>query len=552
MFSVDPTRQIAAFEARGANACALADALTPLLRAHLDLAAERASAADDLPACELLTPNPEALAEFARSDVALIRRNDMAGGLSHLERALEIDPSFAVAGINLAFASYAMGQGERARAGLDAAMRGIDRLSEAQRFAARSFDAELRGDFAASERLRELWVELHPQDPQARQQLATHYAARGNRLREALAQLEALHALGRGFDATLLTIGAYRRALGDIEGAIAAFETYRGQHPEQPAPLQSLAALRLQQGDAAAAERLLRDATALPADGADARIALARFLADQGRFDEATRELDLAQAQTQVPQASSAVLQARISLLRDQGRVREARELVDQVVAAQPNALQLMTRLSMDIHLLEASAPASARAPLLAAIDAAFPGDSAVAASIRAQSRWQLLLETDDRAGFEAAATEFTEAIRRHQRDDFAYVITFTEARLAELAGDVAGAARGYAQALAAARATTTVGVLLTETRMLRFALRAQRLARDWDAAASSDADLERLAPGSPVVLLERARLAHDRGDTARAATLIDRLIAITADGDPDYGLRREAQALRASLPDEG
>jgi len=53
-------------------------------------------------------------------------------------------------------------------------------------------------------------------------------------------------------------------------------------------------------------------------------------------------------------------------------------------------------------------------------------------------------------------------------------------------------------------------------------------------------------------VLLERARLAHDRGDTARAATLIDRLIAITADGDPDYGLRREAQALRASLPDEG
>jgi hypothetical protein len=72
---------------------------------------------------------------------------------------------------------------------------------------------------------------------------------------------------------------------------------------------------------------------------------------------------------------------------------------------------------------------------------------------------------------------------------------------------------RCNAQALAAARATTTVGLLLTETRMLRFALRAQRLARDWDAAASSDADLERLAPGSPVVLLERARLARDLGD---------------------------------------
>lgn len=549
VFSVEPTRQIAVVEARGADACALADALTPLLRQHLDLAAERASAADDLPACELLTPQGEALAEFARSDVALIRRNDMAAGLAHLDRALEIDPAFAVAGINLAFAAYSIGQGERARAGVDAALRGIERLSEAQRFSVRAFDAELRGDFGAAERLRELWVELHPQDPLARQQLAMHYAARGNRLREALAQLEALHRLGRGFDATLLTIGAYRRALGDIDGAIEAFETYRGQHPDQPAPLLSLSDLRLRQGDAAAAERLLRDAAALPAGGTDARVRLVLFLAAQGRFDEATRELDLAQAEALLPQASASALQARIALLRDQGRLREARELVDQVVATQPNALQLITRVSLGIQLLDATAPPAARAPLLEAIDVAFPGDTDVAASMRAQSRWQVLLETDDRGGFEPVAHDFIAAIRRHQRDDFGYVVTFTEARLAELAGDAAGAARRYAEALAAARASTTVGLLLTETRMLRFALRAQRAARDWDAAAASDADLERLAPGAPVVLFERALLARDRGDAASASNLLDRILAITANGDPDHALRREALALRETLP---
>lgn len=548
VFSVEPARQVAVIEARGATPCALADALTPQVRQHLDLAAERASAADDLPACELLTPVEEALAEFARSDVALIRRNDMDAGFGHLERAVALDPAFAVAGLNLAFAAYSIGQGERARAGLDAALRGIDRLSEAQRFAVRAFDAELRGDLAASERLRELWVELHPQDPQARQQLAMHYMARGNRLREALAQLEALHGLGRGFDATLLTIGAYRRALGDFDGAIAAYETYQRQHPDQPAPLLALSELRLRQGDAAAAERLLRDAAALQAGGPQARLRLALFLAQQGRYDEALRELDLAASGSRLPQDASGVLQARISVLRDQGRLREAAALVEEVVATQPNALQAMTRVSLGTLLLEASAPPEARAPLLAAIDAAFPGDSEIAASMRAQSRWLLLLESDDRPGFEAAAAEMVAAIRRFQRDDFGYITTFTEARLAELGGDVMAAARGYAQALAAARATTTVGQLLSETRMLRFALRAQRLARDWDAAEASATDLERLVPGDPPALLELALLARDRGDAARARALLDRILAATAGSDPEFALRREAQALRDAL----
>ncbi|MFN7550536.1 MAG: hypothetical protein ACK5SH_02995, partial [Pseudomonadota bacterium] len=169
-------------------------------------------------------------------------------------------------------------------------------------------------------------------------------------------------------------------------------------------------------------------------------------------------------------------------------------------------------------------------------------------ASMRTQSRWLLLLESDDRAGFEAAAAAMVAVIRRHQRDDFAYIATFTDARLAELAGDTAAAARGYAQALEAARATTTINQMLGESRMLRFTLRAQRLARDWVAAEASAADLERLVPGSPEALLERALLARDRGDGVRAAALVDRILAITDGSDPGFGLRLEAQALRTSL----
>jgi len=548
VFSVDPARRVAVVEARAATPCALADALTPKIRKQLDLVAERAGAADDLPACELLTPVDEALAEFARSDQAIIRRNDLNAGLDHLERALDLDPAFAVAGLDLAFAAYPIGQGERARAGLDAALRGIDRLLDAQRFAARAFDAEFRNDAATAERLRELWVELHPQDPQAREQLAMHYMARGNRLREALVQLEALHRLGRGFDATLLRIGVVRRALGDLDGAIAAYEAYRAQHPEQPDPLYALANLHLRQDDAPAAESLLRDATALPAGGPQARLQLARFLVDQGRFEESLREIDVAQSESRLLEDTSEILRTRISVLRSQGRLREAAALVEQVVATQPNALQAMARLSLGIWLLESSASAEARAPLLAAIDAVFPGDSEIAASMRTQSRWLLLLESDDRAGFEAAAAAMVAVIRRHQRDDFAYIATFTDARLAELAGDTAAAARGYAQALEAARATTTINQMLGESRMLRFTLRAQRLARDWVAAEASAADLERLVPGSPEALLERALLARDRGDGVRAAALVDRILAITDGSDPGFGLRLEAQALRTSL----
>lgn len=548
VYAAEPTRLLAEVGAEGADLYALTDRLTPLIRPHLELAAERASAADDLPVRDLLTPSFEALAEMGRSDVAVFTRNDFEAALVHLERAIEIDPQFAAAGLTLAMSAYLTGQGARARAGIDVAMRGIERLTEPQQFMVRAFDAEMRGDVDAAERLRRAWVDLYPGDPIARQALAAHLAARGNRTAEALEQFEALRELGSGFDWALLQIGTLRRTLGDLDGAARAYDQYRKLHPELAAPLQELAELRVLLGDRAAAESLLRDAAATPGGGVQARLALIDFLVDEGRGTEAEAELAAAEALAAGEQDRLAIGRQRLVLLVEQGRYDEARNVLEQVTLSVPAALRAIERIRLE-SLFATHASAAEIDSLLARIEATYPGDADPARSVRALAQWGLFIEREDRAAFARAAAAVDAQIERNRRDDFRFLSAVSAGRLAELDGDHTAAARHYRSAFDGQRASTSGSAMISEARLLRFLLRAQRKAGDLDAASASASELERRVPAGVGALTERAELALARGDHAGARALAEQALARLQHADPDYPPKQRLEALLASMP---
>jgi hypothetical protein len=551
IYAAEPTRLLAEVRAEGPDLYALVDQLTPLIRSHLDLAAERASAADDLPVRDLMTPSVEALAEFGRSDVAVFTSNDFAASLVHLERALELDPQFASAGLTLAMASYLTGQGERARTGLDAALRGIERLIEPQQFMVRSFDAELRGDIDASERLRRTWVDLYPSDPTARQMLAGHLAARGSRVAEALVHYEALRGLGSGFDWALLQIGTLKRSLGDLEGAARAYEEYRRLHPEQAEPLLRLADLRVRLGERRAAESLLRDAAATPEGGIQARLELAELLADEGRDAEADAEFGTTQALASGDQDQLAIGRQRVGWLIEQGRRVEARAQLEQIVALTPAALQTLERIGLELAFAT-YATGSEHDALQALIRSAFPDDSDPGRSLRAQWHWIIALERDDRPAFASAATALDAMIERHRRDDFRFLARVSAGRLAELDGDHAAAASHFRAALDGLRASANGATMISQARLLRFLLRAQRAAGDLAGASASAAELERLVPAGVGALTERAELALAQGDAETARVLAERALARLQRADPDYPPKQRLTALLESVPAAG
>ncbi len=551
VYQVQPAREVARIAVGGRDVFDLADALTVAIRPHLDLQATRASGADDLPVPELLTDSLEALAEFARSDNAIILNNDMAAALGHVRRAIELDPAFAVAGLNLALVTYLTGDEPAARRGLDVALRALHRLTEQQQLVVRAFDAELRRDFDGSERLLRLAVDLYPENAQARAMLAQQYLARGDRLKDALAQYESIWALGRGYDWALLQIGVLKRALGDTEGTAAAYREYQQLHRNDPKALYAIADERQRAGDFATAEQLLRDAVALTTDRGTAHVQLAQLLAEMGRLEEADAEFERAEASVSGPQERAIVLLTRSALARNSGRHTAAAAFHEESVKAFPELVWPQLRLTYRAETADRIESNDGLARLVDDIELAFPGQDDLASGMRIMLLWEAGMVSGDRPLLGRANAEIAALLQLMRRDDLQFLVATGAARLAYLSGDPAEAAQGFADALASTERRAGGANPVGRHRLLRWLLQAQRDARLFEAARATEQVIEREAPGSGRALLERAKLALAMDEPARARELATRAIDLWRLADPGFPHRLEAERLLAStVPD--
>jgi tetratricopeptide (TPR) repeat protein len=132
-----------------------------------------------------------------------------------------------------------------------------------------------------------------------------------------------------------LLLGALAVAGGDLDGAQAAFERAGGAAVETRRPLQALALVHLQRGDAARAADLLRTVVALaPADVA-ARQLLAQALMAGGHTAEAVQELE--EAVTRAPEDPEVAFALAGAHLRA-GDAAAAERLFAGVAARRPGA----------------------------------------------------------------------------------------------------------------------------------------------------------------------------------------------------------------------
>jgi tetratricopeptide (TPR) repeat protein len=186
----------------------------------------------------------------------------------HFQRAIELDPEFAMAHAKLGVVMSNLGRHEEADQHAEQALRHVDRLSERERLYIEGWYYSRKP--ATMGRAIEAYrraVEMYPDHGSARHNLG-NLLFTTERYDEAIEQLEELRARGMMFPATYEQLAQAYRALDDVESAREVLREFSERNPDDWTTLLALAQIDIDEGNAEPSARGIDRAQALGAPAA--------------------------------------------------------------------------------------------------------------------------------------------------------------------------------------------------------------------------------------------------------------------------------------------
>lgn len=119
----------------------------------------------DMPLEEATTTSFEAWRAFSVASKMMMRNNDFGAAVRQFQRAVEIDPAFAMAHSALGFTYQLMGESALATESIRKAYELRDRVSERERFfITATYDLVVTGNLERALQTCELWIQAYPRD----------------------------------------------------------------------------------------------------------------------------------------------------------------------------------------------------------------------------------------------------------------------------------------------------------------------------------------------------------------------------------------------------
>jgi tetratricopeptide (TPR) repeat protein len=449
------------------------------------------------------TPSLEALKAFTRG-FRLVQAGQYDGAVPHLERAISLDPQFALAHAQLAttYSNLRNLPATKVAAARAYALR--DRATERERFYidTRYYQSFL-GDQYEAERIYRQWAEVYPRD----------YVPRNN-------------------------LGVVSLIVANYDEAVRNYQEARRLNPGASLTPANIAATQFVAGRPVEAKQAAEDAVAITGTQPQARSILVRLACQDGNLPAAVRYADEArQKREELP------LHALYSCMSNRGRLEAARKL-EAELRAQP-ALSASHQLE---HLG------------LFIFTEWWLGDRARARSLVSQATG---LASDAQLPFFFASLIATAGEPARARDVLsalaaewprATVLHSLEAPLARAV--LAINEQRPAEALEALRQTARVGALEADVSFYQGLAHMQAGAHSEAVAAFREALQRRhyragtlMGAGSPaVVQVHLAQALAASGDRTGAREVLDRFIAYSAGADADAPLLLEAKRLLARV----
>lgn len=533
-------------EARGADvveaSSALAEQLAPLVTPP---SADREQRFTRIPLAEAATASIDALEAAVKGLNALHIRRDYAGAQTELGRALEIDPTFALAAVWLH-------QVHRITNNLPAAIEAADRaldleykLDSQTRFAMKANRHALSGDYPTALRVLAMWTEVHPDSFTAWVTLAQNQTVLGE-VDGAAESLRRAQELDPESTYVLRQMATVEQLSGDYRAAAERMRAYLEDAPEDVAARISLGQILTRSGQAEAAMDVFETAELLADDPSTARLNRALVLLREGRFDEAESSLDALQQATSGTAREVDVLKVRFSLLAATGRYRtlleelaENEDRIRQVAA--PNEFwnawaELVLKSRYALEEFDA---------VEAALDRAEAGLGEPFARFMALDRIQLLIHLD--RPLEEVEAQLDRLRFFESQFSFGGVLALVEWGQALTLVYAGETGRGIETMRAARDRFRASGLSLNIEAMEMFDLAlAELLIEDGQLAEARRLldDLLERHPAYAGARWARMQLARELGREDDARDDLDWLLAQWSKGDPDFVRLQEARRL--------
>lgn len=294
----------------------------------------------NLPLERAASPSLAAIQFFAEGR-RISREQGALGAVPALQKALALDPRFALARSNLAVSYYNLNQNALAADSIRQAFELADRQTVRDRLHITTLYYDLgTGDVQKAIESYKRWVELYPRDDIAKGNLASEYFLLGDYELAASYARQAL-LLDPGSVAWYENVAAADIALSRLEDARYIINLGFSRKLDDPAMHTSLYALAFLRGDAGAMRHEMEWSVG-KAGGEDAMLALAADTEAYTGHLQKARELSrrAVQAAQAANLAEPAAIWQGIAALREAiyGKIEEARAEADKVLDLAPNS----------------------------------------------------------------------------------------------------------------------------------------------------------------------------------------------------------------------
>jgi tetratricopeptide (TPR) repeat protein len=254
--------------------------------------AETQIATAQKPIADISTGSLEAF-DFYLKGVEEFYRLDGPASRRYLEKALALDPSFAMAHLGLSKACFFLADPKAGMEALGRAVKFADKVTEKERLQIEADAAEhLEKDPARQLRILQRLVEKYPRDKEFHERLGTYYLWNTDEYDKAIEQFRRALDLDPSYAWALNMLGLTYLTKGDLEKALVTLSRYVAVSPGEPNPLDSLAGVYYAMGDLDKTIGIFKKALAIRPDFATSLIQIPHVYALKEDFPEAVRWLE--------------------------------------------------------------------------------------------------------------------------------------------------------------------------------------------------------------------------------------------------------------------
>jgi len=516
----------------GTNPLALVDRISVQLKHDLEIPDSHIEEVQDLPAAELLTSSEEAFRSLIEGVEALTVTDDWAGAVRALERAVEIDPSFATAYAVLFSAYLITNDSEAAAAAAKRALELGYKLPERSLFSLRADYFHLvEQDVERAVAVASMYTELFPDDIEAHEQLAGFYELLLDYSR-AIREHRRILELDPGRSEQIQSIAALFEQKGELDSALVQYRLYAQLHPNDYRAFTAIGDLYARRGEHERAREQYERASLLDPANADVLLDLARNDYNLGNFESAAEHYERALDAASSSEQRTRALGAMRTFSERRGRMRRVLQLTDSLLdemrANQPPLALLLAQLNSIDEYVRAGRTDQARATLTSLenelqppLDLLLPFGYA-----------QLSDELGQPDELESALSDLEPAIERLGFEGLRTFQAYARGRVLELQGDCEQAVIAFQRA---------AEVDPTNTFHLDMG-RCQREAGDLAASRATLAEGLRVHPFNPRMRVEMAKTLMAAGEPEEARAELETALRVWEDADDDYEPAREAR----------